>query len=116
MGYDPVAYFTANKPQKGNPQFSSQYRGATYYFVSAENKARSDAEPAKYEPQFGGYCAYAASRGYTASISPDAFEILHGRLLLQYSKEALDKFNADPEKNLRKADQNWPALVEKHGR
>ena len=115
-GYDPVAYFTSKQAVKGNPQLHSAYKGATYYFASADNKTKFDAEPAKYEPQFGGYCAYAASRGYTADISPDAFEILNGRLLLQYSQGALEKFNKDPQGNLKKADQNWPGLIEKYGR
>src|SRR5262250_152955 len=68
QGYDPVAFFTDSRPVKGNPQFQSEYRGAKYYFVSAEHKATFDREPAKYEPQFGGYCAYGASRGRKAAI------------------------------------------------
>lgn len=115
-GYDPVAFFTDNRPVKGTAQFESNYRGATYQFATAEHKAAFDANPAKYEPQFGGFCAYAVSRGYTASIDPDAFQIVDGRLLLQYSKGARDKFNKDTHGNLKLADQNWPGLVEKNGR
>ena len=69
QGYDPVAFFTDNRPVKGNAQFQSDYRGAKYYFASAEHKAAFDKEPAKYEPQFGGYCAYGASRGQDESRS-----------------------------------------------
>ena len=65
QGYDPVAFFTDNQPVKGNPQFQSDYHGAKYYFASADHKAAFDKAPAQYEPQFGGYCAYGASRGKT---------------------------------------------------
>jgi len=116
QGYDPVAFFTDNRPVKGNPQFQSEYRGAKYYFVSAEHKATFDREPAKYEPQFGGYCAYGASRGRKAAIKIEAWQIVDGRLLMQYDLDVKDKFNQDPQGNLRKADQNWPGLVEKYSK
>ena len=115
-GHDPVAYFTDGKAEKGSAQFQSTYNGVTYNFASAENKAAFDANPAKYEPQFGGFCAYAVSRGYTASIDPNAFQIVNGRLLLQYSIKVRTDFNKDTEGNLKKADANWPSLVEKKGK
>src|SRR3974390_3790281 len=62
QGYDPVAFFTDNKPVKGKADLKSVYQGAIYYFASTENKASFDKEPAKYEPAFGGYCAYGVSR------------------------------------------------------
>ena len=86
-GYDPVAYFTENRPVMGNPQFVSTYNGVRYQFASAADKSAFDANPSKYEPQFGGFCAYAASEGHTAKIEPDAFEVLNGRLLLQYDRD-----------------------------
>lgn len=115
-GYDPVAYFTQNQPVKGDPQFVSTYNGVRYQFASAANKATFDGSPAKYEPQFGGFCAYAASEGHTAKIEPDAFEILNGRLLLQYDRDVRDLFNKDPQGRLKKADANWPGIVEKNGK
>jgi len=115
-GHDPVAYFTDNKAVKGNAQFQSNFNGVTYYFASAENKAAFDAKPTKYEPQFGGFCAWAVSRGYTASIDPNAFQIVNGRLLLQYSLGVRKDFSADTEGNLKKADANWPSIVEKKGK
>lgn len=111
-GYDPVAFFTQSKPVKGSAQFQSSYKGATYYFASAADKATFDAAPAKYEPQFGGFCA---SRGKIVPIDVDAFQIVNGRLLLQYDLDVKDKFNKDQAGNLAKADQNWPDLVEKKG-
>jgi YHS domain-containing protein len=114
-GYDPVAYFTENKAVKGDAQFQSKAGGVTYYFASAENKSAFDAHPAKYEPQFGGFCAWAVSQGYTAPIDPNAFQIVHRRLLLQYSLKVRQDFGADTEGNLKKADANWPSIVEKKG-
>jgi YHS domain-containing protein len=115
-GYDPVAYFAENRPIKGNPQFVSTYNGARYQFASAANKAAFDADPAKYEPQFGGFCAYAASEGHTAKIEPEAFQVLNGRLLLQYDLDVRELFNKDPQGRLKKADANWPSLVGKYGK
>ncbi|MGA7215363.1 MAG: YHS domain-containing (seleno)protein [Terrimicrobiaceae bacterium] len=114
-GYDPVAYFTDNKAVKGEAQFQSSSKGIIYYFASAQNKAAFDADPAKYEPQFGGFCAWAVSRGYTAPVDPDAFQIVNGRLLLQYSPSVRKDFAKDVEGNLKKADANWPSIVEKKG-
>ncbi len=116
QGYDPVAYFTDAKAVKGNPAISSNGDGVTYYFATPEHKAAFDANPAKYEPQFGGFCAYGLSRGSLVEIDPSAFQIVNGRLLLQYSKGIMEKFNKDAVTNLQKADQNWPVLVEKKGK
>jgi YHS domain-containing protein len=100
QGYDPVAFFTEKKPVKGEPGISSKVNGATYYFSKPENKAAFDKEPAKYEPQFGGYCAYGVAKGSLVKIEVDAFQIVNGRLLLQYNKSIRDKFNKDPGGNL----------------
>ena len=116
QGYDPVAFFTDNRAVKGDQQFQSQYRGATYYFASAEHRAAFEKEPAKYEPQFGGFCAYGTSRGKTVPIKIDAWQIVNGRLLMQYDLDVKAKFNSDPQGNLSKADMNWPGLVEKLGK
>ena len=115
LGYDAVAYFTDNKPAKGNPKFKSNYEGADYYFASAEHKALFDANPAKYAPAYGGYCGYAASIDRLSPISPEWFQILDGKLILQHNKKATDKFNADQKGNIVKADQNWPGLVVRNG-
>jgi YHS domain-containing protein len=115
-GYDPVAYFSENRPVMGNSQFVSTYDGVRYQFASAENKSKFEANPSMYEPQFGGFCAYAASEGHTAKIEPDAFMILNGRLLLQYDRDIRDRFNKDPQNRLKKADANWPELVDKYGK
>lgn len=115
-GYDPVAYFTDAKAVKGNPAISSSTDGVIYYFATPEHKASFDANPAKYEPQFGGFCAYGLSRNSLVEIDPTAFQIVNGRLLLQYSKGIMFKFNKDAAANLQKADQNWPILLQKKGK
>lgn len=116
QGYDPVAFFTDHRPVKGNAQFQSEYRGAKYYFASVEHRTAFDKEPAKYEPQFGGFCAYGASRGKTVPVKIETWEIVNGRLLLQYDLDVKSKFEKDPQGTLKKADQNWPGLVEKYGK
>jgi YHS domain-containing protein len=116
QGFDPVAFFSQNKPVKGKPEFKSTHDGATYYFESAENKALFDKEPAKFEPAFGGFCAYGVSRNKLVEIDPEAFQIVDGHLLLQYSKSVQKNFNKDTQGNLNKANANWPGLVEKNGK
>jgi len=115
QGYDPTAFFTEGRPVKGDPSHASTYRGVTYHFASSAAKVRFDAGPADYEPQFGGYCAYGVSRGSASPIQVEAFQIVDGRLLLQYSGKVRDLFNADAAGNLKLADEKWPALVEKKG-
>ena len=116
QGYDPVAFFTDHKPVKGAPQFVLKRGGAIYFFASKEHKDLFSAEPAKYEPIFGGYCAYGVSRDKLVGIEVDAFQIVDGKLLLQYSKGVRDDFNKDTQGNLAKAESNWPGLVAKKGK
>jgi YHS domain-containing protein len=116
QGYDPVAFFTDGKPVKGKPEFATNHKGAAYRFASQEHKELFIKNPEKYEPQFGGYCAYGVSKNGLYNIDPDAFQITDGKLLLQYSKDARDNFNKDAKGNLTKANTNWPGLVEKKGK
>jgi YHS domain-containing protein len=116
QGYDPVAFFTDHKPVRGKAELASKHDGATYLFSSKEHKELFDKEPNKYEPVFGGYCAYGVSRNKLVAIDVDAFQIMDGRLLLQYSKGVRDDFNKDAKGNLSKANTNWPDLVNKKGK
>jgi YHS domain-containing protein len=115
LGYDAVAYFTENKAVKGSPKIKSTYEGADYYFASTEHKALFDANPSKYAPAYGGYCGYAASIDRLSPISPEWFQIIDDKLILQHNKKAFDKFNADLNGNIVKADQHWPGLVVRNG-
>ncbi len=110
QGYDPVAFFTDGKPVAGKEGFTSEYHGATYRFASAEHKALFDQEPGKYEPQFGGFCAYGVAEGQRAPIKVEAFQIVDGRLLMQYDPAVRDLFNKDQAGNLRQADRRWPEV------
>jgi YHS domain-containing protein len=114
-GRDPVAYVVDGRAVMGRPDIEAVFDGAKYHFASKENKDTFEESPARYAPAFGGYCAYAASVNKLADIDPEVFQILDGRLLLQHSRDVHDKFNKSPERNLAKADRNWPKLIEKHG-
>ena len=116
QGYDPVAFFSDHHPVMGKSEFISQADGATYQFVSKEHKELFGKEPAKYEPLFGGYCAYGVSHDKLAPVDVEAFQIVDGKLCMQYSKSVRDSFNEDQKGNLNKANQNWPGLVEKKGK
>jgi YHS domain-containing protein len=115
QGFDPVAYFTDQKPVKGDAKFTADYDGATYQFASAAHRDQFVQEPAKYAPAFGGYCGYAASIDRLSPIDPAFFQIIEGRLILQHNQRALDKWNVDVPGNLTKANANWPGLVSKNG-
>ncbi|HTI98458.1 MAG TPA: YHS domain-containing (seleno)protein [Dongiaceae bacterium] len=116
QGYDPVAFFTDKKPVKGDQKFPLKHDGAVYFFASKEHKDLFKADPAKYTPEFGGYCAYGVSRNKLVEIDVDAFQIVDGKLLLQYSKGVRDDFNEDAKGNLARANANWTGLVEKKGK
>jgi YHS domain-containing protein len=116
QGYDPVAFFKEGQPVMGKPLITSTYNGAIYQFASPYHKKVFDADPAKYEPVFGGYCAYGVCRNKLVEVDVEAFQIVDGKLLLQYSKGVRDTFNKDQQGNLAKANANWPGLVEKKGK
>ena len=112
-GYDPVAYFTEQKPVKGDGRFVHTYAGAQWRFVSAENRDRFIAAPERYAPQYGGYCAWAVSQGYTASADPERWKIVADKLYLNYDAEVQKKWELDIAGNIQKASQNWPAVLAK---
>jgi YHS domain-containing protein len=106
-GYDPVAYFKQKRPVKGDPKFSSSYGGATYYFASADDKAEFDKTPAKYSPQYGGFCAHSMMKRKLADIDPNVFFVYKGKLYVCSSPKAGKEFYSDPDTNIKKADTNW---------
>lgn len=112
-GYDPVAYFTDNKPVKGDSRFSTGYQGVQWHFASAANRDRFIAAPERYAPQYGGYCAWAVSEGSTASADPRLWKIVEGKLYLNYDADVQKKWEADMAGHIRKADKNWPAVLGK---
>ncbi len=109
-GYDPVAYFTDQKPVEGSKAFEFSWKGATWRFASAEHRDLFKAEPEKYAPQYGGYCAYAVAKGSTAGIDPDAWSIVDGKLYLNYDLDIRAKWLQDTKGYIAKADANWPKV------
>ena len=110
-GYDAVAYFTQGKPVKGNSAIKSTHDGATYLFASAENKAAFDKNPAKYVPQYGGFCAYGVSVGVLSDIEGPGGFVHDGKLYVCGDEAAGKSFRSDLKRNIAKADANWPKLV-----
>ncbi|MGC6517041.1 MAG: YHS domain-containing (seleno)protein [Candidatus Puniceispirillaceae bacterium] len=110
-GTDPVAYFTQNRAVRGHKDFSFMHDGAEFRFSSAENLALFAKDPEKYAPQYGGYCAWAVSLGYTASTIPEAFSIVDGKLYLNYSLRVRSQWESDRDNRIILADQNWPAVL-----
>lgn len=110
-GYDPVAYFTQSAPVVGDAAYSAEYNGATWLFASAENQAMFEAQPEAFAPQYGGYCAYAVSKGGTATTSPDAWTIVDDKLYLNFNKVVRGIWSNDIPGNIAKADANWPSVL-----
>jgi YHS domain-containing protein len=110
--YDAVAYFKDGKPVKGNPAIQSTYQGAVYLFASAANETDFDKDPAKYVPQYGGFCAYGISIGVPSiPKGPSTFIIYKGKLYICGNEGALKSFKSDIESNIDKADKNWRQLA-----
>jgi YHS domain-containing protein len=109
-GYDPVAYFTEQKPVKGSSEFRADFRGSTFQFASAIHRDAFTADPEKFVPQYGGYCAYGMAKGYKASIDPAAFTVLGDKLYLNYSEAVRTRWLADIPGYIQKADANWPEV------
>ncbi|NIJ52939.1 YHS domain-containing (seleno)protein [Dyadobacter arcticus] len=110
-GYDPVAYFTVGKAIEGKKDITASDAGVTYYFSSAQNRDLFKADPAKYKPQYGGWCAYAMGEsGEKVEIDPGTFKIINGKLYLFYNKyfnNTLKSWNKDEPNLKKKADTNW---------
>ncbi len=111
QGYDPVTYFTLHKAVEGNKQFTETIEGVKYYFSSASNKNLFLKDPKKYEPQYGGWCAYAmGATNEKVEIDPETFKIVNGKLYLFYHtwvNNTLSKWNEDEANLKKKADTNW---------
>lgn len=111
-GYDPVAFFTQGKAIRGDRKWQSAYGGAIYYFQSSGDKDVFDKNPAKYAPQYGGYCAMAMAMGQLEDADPNYFFVHDHKLLLQRNEKAHMMFSKDLEANHKKADDNWAKLQE----
>jgi len=115
QGYDPVAYFSG-KAVDGKKEFSLDYKGTTYRFATAADKEAFTANPGKYEPQYGGWCAYAmGAKGEKVVVDPETFKIVDGKLYLFYNKffnNTLKTWNKDEGHLKANADKNWMKFVQ----
>jgi hypothetical protein len=112
-GYDSVAYFSEGRPVKGDKQFARTHAGAEWRFASAANRDAFAAAPARYAPQYGGYCAWAVSQGYTASGDPQFWKVVDGKLYLNYDADVQKRWEKDIPGFIVKADRNWPSVLGK---
>ena len=109
-GYDPVAYFKDDKPIKGAAEHKAEYKGSTFHFSSQTNRDAFVADPARYAPQYGGFCAYGTASGYKAAIDPAAFTVVSGKLYLNYNRDVQKEWSKDVPGFIGKADKNWPTV------
>lgn len=112
-GYDPVAYFNAGKPEAGRAEFTATHKGATFRFANASNRDTFVADPDRYLPQYGGWCAYAAADGKKADADPQAWRIENGKLYLNYNRLVGMLWSTDIPGYVSKADARWPAIRDK---
>lgn len=112
-GYDPVAYFTAGVPTKGQATFSTSWNGATFHFASASNRDAFVAKPEAYAPQYGGYCAMGVAGGAKFDIDPTAWRVENGRLYLNKDPRTQKVWLRDVPGNIVKADSKWPTVAGK---
>ncbi len=110
-GYDVTAYFSENKPVEGSKKYSTEYKGARWLFANQENLDKFLAEPEKYAPQYGGYCAWAAAMGDTAKGDPEHWSIHDGKLYLNYDANIKQQWLSDKVNLISEADKRWPNLL-----
>jgi len=115
-GYDTVAFFTAGAPVHGDPSISAKHEGATYIFSSKENQKKFKANPESYVPQCGGFCAYGVSVNALFPVDINTWQIRNGKLYFNLNPKILKVFNGDFDKNVAKAQKNWPKLVAKNAK
>jgi hypothetical protein len=109
-GYDPVAYFEQGQPVKGSGALTVDWMGAKWQFSSTGNRDLFQADPQKYTPQYGGYCAWAVGHGYTADTDPEAWKIVDGKLYLNYNKSVQRMWEPEHRKWIEAGNANWPKL------
>ena len=113
LGYDPVAYFTLGKPVKGRDELAFDHLGAKWKFSSQAHLDLFKANPQKYTPQYGGYCAYGVSQDNLVSIEPDKFKVIDDKLYLNYDADVQAKWLKDPAGYIRQADAKFQSLLKK---
>lgn len=113
-GYDATAYFLQGKPVRGSKEHQLLHKGATWLFASADALAKFKADPAAFEPQFGGYCAWAVSQGYIAPGDPEQWKVVDGKLYLNFNARAMELWEADQADAIKRGHSNWPGVLTKN--
>lgn len=109
-GFDPVSYFAEGEAARGSEAHTMEWRGETWRFVSDDHLRLFEANPEKYAPQYGGYCAYGLSEGYLADVDPGAWTIVEGRLFLNFDRSVMEDWRRTRERRIPQADQHWSKL------
>ena len=109
-GFDAVTFFNNNLPKKGKKEFSHDWKGSKWYFSSGANQELFRRAPEKYAPQFGGYCAWAVSHGYTANGDPSVWKIVNGKLYLNYNLQIKEKWETEQQTLIQDGEKNWEEL------
>ncbi len=112
-GYDAVAYFAVDSAVKGDAKYSYVWNGAKWLFSSEENMKKFEADPEAYAPQFGGYCSYAVSEGYTADGDPEAWKVVDGKLYLNYNQQVKNTWEKDEAVRIDNGRKNWQEFKSK---
>lgn len=113
-GFDPVAYFTAGQPTQGSAEYSATYKNAIYHFASAENRDAFRANPKKYAPQFGGFCALGVALNKKLDVDPGSWKVVDGKLYLNVNKDVQAKWLQDVPGHLKTAVATWPKIKDKN--
>jgi YHS domain-containing protein len=109
-GYDPVAFFKESKPVKGSDKFQYKWKDATWLFSTNENLEAFKADPEKYAPQYGGYCAYGTSQGHKAPTQTDTWTVLNDKLYFNYNDKVKELWTKDQANLIKAADEKWPEV------
>jgi len=112
-GYDPVAYHTEGKPVKGNGWNTAEHKGVTYLFSNEKNRKMFEADPEKFIPAYGGFCAYGVAIKKKFASDPEVWRIENGKLFLNLDIDIQKKWEKDLPGYIQKADVNWPQILEK---
>ena len=112
-GFDAVAYFAVDNAVKGDARYEYVWNGAKWLFSSEENMMKFQSSPETFAPQFGGYCSFAVSEGYTADADPEAWKVVDGKLYLNYNKQVREKWEKDQDERIEKGAANWREFAKK---
>lgn len=115
-GFDPVEFFQSPTPVNGSPMIRAEHAGATYLFASEQNRQVFEANPERYAPQYGGFCAYGVALDMLLPVDITTAQVRNGKLYLNVNADIREKFDADFDRSVSRANANWPGLFDEHAR